>query len=169
MCVGLPAELPGFGERSGIRKAPAAGRVALGPRGLAGDGVADREHHGRPEQAVYALGALDRDYWQEELQRELPPGSMGENLVIADMDTHDVMVGDRLVLPDAVIEAVWPRIPCTKLAHVMGDRKFGRRFLRSGHLGVYFRVVQPGSLGAGDAAALDAAAAVDRRILDIVA
>ncbi|MBF2735748.1 MAG: MOSC domain-containing protein [Betaproteobacteria bacterium AqS2] len=165
----MPAELPGFGAPSGIRKKQVEGRIKLGPRGLAGDGVADREHHGRPEQAVYALGALDRDYWQEQLQRELPPGSMGENLVIADMDTHDVLVGDRFVLPDAVLEAVWPRIPCTKLAHVMGDKKFGRGFLRSGHLGVYFRVIQPGSLAAGDAAALDASAAVDRRILDVVA
>ena len=163
----MPAELPGFGERSGIVKSPTEERVVLGPRGLAGDGVADSENHGRPEQAVYALGDRDRDYWQEQLQRDLPPGTFGENLVISNMDTHDVQIGERLVLPDAALEAVWPRIPCSKLTHVIGDPRFGKRFLRSGHVGVYFRVITAGSLAVGDATRWDKTHADGRAVLEL--
>ncbi len=38
--------------RTAIGRSPVAGPVALGIRGLEGDQVADKKHHGSPDQAV---------------------------------------------------------------------------------------------------------------------
>lgn len=168
VCVGRRAKLAGIEGVTGIHKRPTKERVPLGEMGLAGDAVVDLEHHGGRDQAVYAFGSLDIAYWEDELGAKLAPGFMGENLVIENLDTHNVYVGDRFVLPDAILEATLPRIPCATFAAQMGDRRWGRRFLASGHLGVYLKVVRAGSLGAGDPIELAPAGAGSRRILDLV-
>ena len=42
-----------------------------------------------------------------------------------------------------------PRAPCFKLGLRMGLPEFPKRFLASGHVGFYLRVLQDGEVGAG--------------------
>ena len=51
--------------------------------GCTGDIQANRVHHGGPDQALYAYSQEDADYWADELQRDMPPGTFGENLRVA--------------------------------------------------------------------------------------
>ena len=78
VCIGRiqPTE-HGSLKRTGIDKRPVAGRVAVGPLGLAGDQIADLDHHGGLDQAVYAFAREDYAFWEDELGRPLAAGGFG--------------------------------------------------------------------------------------------
>ena len=167
VCVGKPALLEGNEEPTGIHKRPCDGPVEVGEMGLKDDAVLNLIHHGGRDQAVYAFGSLDISHWEEQLGHELEPGFMGENLVIENMDTHNVYVGDRFVFPNAVLEATCPRIPCATFAAQMNDKQWVKKFYASGHMGVYFRVLETGSISAGESIKLDMSNTESMRILDL--
>ena len=125
------------------------GSVHISATAVADDAICDLEHHGGPDQVVYAYCIHDYAWWSRELGRELQPGNFGENLTISDMPT-DLFVGDRLVIGDVILEATAPRIPCNTLATVMGDPGFGLKFREAERPGIYFRVLNEGQVTAGD-------------------
>ena len=153
--VGTPAPLPGTEGAviSGIVKTPVAGRVAVAPTNLAGDGQADLTVHGGPDKAVYAYPHEHYARWAAELSRDdLEPGRFfGENITTEGLDEDDVHIGDRFRVGTALLEVSQPRVPCYKLAIRMGDGAFARPFLASGRTGFYLRVVEEGDVAAGDA------------------
>jgi MOSC domain-containing protein YiiM len=153
VCVGRPRDVEWRGEslRTGIFKTPVAGRVFVGPEGLRGDGQADRSVHGGREKAVYAYDEASADYWQAELGRsELGPGAFGENLRLSGWPEDCVCIGDRLRIGTATLEVSQPRQPCAKLGMRFDDPTFPKRFLASGRVGYYLRVLEPGEIEAGD-------------------
>src|SRR4051794_24033674 len=150
-------DLNGRSEVTAIAKQPAQGPVAVHRLGLDGDGVGDTDHHGGPDQAVYAYALEDYAWWSAELGRELPPGTFGENLTIAGLEGAERRIGDRLRIgSEVVVELTAPRIPCATLAGRMADPRFVKRFARARRPGLYLRVMQTGSVVAGDAVELDA-------------
>ena len=136
--------------RTGIRKRPADGPVYVGSDAVAGDTVCDKKHHGGADQVVYAYSEDDYGWWSEQLGRELPPGSFGDNLTIRGLPS-DMNVGDRLLIGDVLLEATAPRIPCATLAAQMQDSGFGMAFRKAERPGIYFRVLNEGEVSAGDA------------------
>ena len=64
---------------------------------------------------------------------------------------EDTRVGDIFRVGDALVEVSQPRIPCYKLAIKMNLDGFQNQFLKSGRVGFYFRVLEEGEVGAGDA------------------
>ncbi|MBB4635420.1 MOSC domain-containing protein [Longimicrobium terrae] len=136
---------------TGIWKAPVEGRVALRCVNFAGDDQADRTVHGGPDKAVYAYSREDYDFWREEEGFDTPPGLFGENLTVDGIDLSAALVGERWSVGSTVLEIAQPRMPCFKLGLRVGDAHFPRRFQRAGRPGAYFRVVQEGEVGAGDA------------------
>lgn len=150
--VGLPAEHAWLGRtvRTSIFKQPVAGRVAAAGANLAGDAQADRTVHGGPDKAVYAYAAEDLVWWSAELDREVGPGAMGENLTLSGVDVSGAVVGERWQVGSAVLEVRQPRLPCFKLGLRMGDRRFPPRFLRAARPGAYLAIRAAGEIGAGD-------------------
>jgi MOSC domain-containing protein YiiM len=136
---------------TGIFKAPAGRPVRLSPGGVEGDRQADRRFHGGEFKAVYGYSAEDAARWSDRLGRALAPGAFGENLTLEGFDEGEVHVGDRFRAGTALLEAVQPRQPCSKLGLAFGDAGFVKRFLEAGRLGVYFRVVEEGLAADGDA------------------
>jgi MOSC domain-containing protein YiiM len=135
---------------TGICKTPVAATVYLGEAGVRGDTIVDLEHHGGPDQAVYAYSADDYDWWAKVTGREFTPGLFGENLTIRGFPS-DMNVGDRLLMGELVLEATAPRIPCSTFAARMQDSGFGLAFRRAERPGIYFRVLNGGEVSAGDA------------------
>jgi MOSC domain-containing protein YiiM len=139
---------------SGIDKRPVDGPVAVGPLGLTGDVIVDRRHHGGPDQALYAYSDEDADFWTSELERDIPPGTFGENLRIVGVSASDALIGEQWQLGEPgigpVVEVTSPRTPCAKFARTMGDPRWVLRFTRVGRTGTYLRVVGPGRVAAGD-------------------
>ncbi len=153
VCVSGARRLPLPGRRpstSGIDKQPVPGRVAVTRFGLTGDVQVNRKHHGGEGQAVYAYAQDDADWWQTELDRELPPGVFGENLRTTGLDLTGAVLGERWVVGTAVLEVTAPRIPCANFARFWGVPDLVKRFTARGASGAYLRVVQAGDIGAGD-------------------
>lgn len=138
---------------TGIVKEPIDGPVAIAADGVAGDIICDTEHHGGPDQAVYIYSADDYDWWSQRLGRELGPGTFGDNLTIEGLPS-DLNVGDRLLIGDVVLEVTAPRIPCSTLAARMQDPGFGLQFRRAERPGAYCRVLNEGTVAAGDTVTL---------------
>jgi len=138
---------------TGICKRPVDGAVAVGAVSVGDDAICDTEHHGGADQAVYVYSSEDYEWWSTELDRALAPGMFGENLTIRGLP-NDLQVGDRLLIGDVVLEATAPRVPCSTLAARMGDSGFGLRFRKAERPGVYFRVLNEGTVAAGDTATL---------------
>lgn len=152
LSIGLPRVLQREPREviSGIDKSPVTKRVAVDADGLRGDGQADRSVHGDQDKAVYGYAAEHYAYWQAQLGRDLRTAQFGENLTVSGLLESDVVLGSRYRVGSAELIATQPRLPCSKLGIFMGDSNFPNRFLQSGLLGIYFRVVRAGDIGAGD-------------------
>lgn len=138
--------------RTAIFKQPTRGTVKVLTLGLEGDQQADQRYHGGPHMAVYIYPAAHYATFSRELGREIPFGLFGENLPVTEFDESDVCAGDVFTLGSgstaAEVEVASPRMPCSKLAMVM-DVDFVRRFLESGRVGWYCRVLREGEIEAG--------------------
>jgi len=152
--------------RTGISKYPVDGPVYLEEAGVRGDAIVNLEHHGGPDQAVYAYSADDYDWWAAETSREYSPGLFGENLTIRGLPS-DMNIGDRLLIGEVVLEATAPRIPCNTFAARMQDSGFGLAFRKAERPGIYFRVLNGGEVSAGDAVTFVANNCSNVSILDL--
>ena len=136
---------------TGIFKQPVAGAVALRRLNLDGDGQADRVNHGGESKAVYAYSLDHYAWWCAMLDRDaMPYGQFGENLTLAGLDEAASCVGDQLRIGDALLSISQPRVPCFKLGIRFGNREMPRLFAQSLRTGCYLRVLQEGTVQAGD-------------------
>lgn len=136
---------------TGIFKEPVSGRVLLRRLNLDGDSQADLQNHGGVYQAVYAYTYENYRHWARELGRDdFSTGQFGENFTVEAMPEDSVSIGDVFRVGGAVVEVTQPRVPCYKLGLKMGSPGFPKRFLNSGRVGFYLRVVEEGEVGAGD-------------------
>jgi len=146
------AELMKIGSRTvstGIRKA-SVDRGHVGALGLAGDVVADKEHHGGPDQALYLYSSEDYAWWGGELDGVPEPGTFGENVTLSSFGSGEVRIGDRFRIGQVLVEVTSPRIPCSVFAARMGERNWVKRFAEARRPGLYVRVLEPGEIAAGD-------------------
>ena len=146
-----PLEWNGRTTTTGIVKTPVEGEVFLYTSRLVGDGQANLEAHGRPFQAVYAYPSEHYPYWQKELDREpFPAGMFGENFTTEGMSESDVHLGDIYRIGSALVQVTSYRYPCGTLAMRMQLKTFPKLFLDSLRCGWYMRVLEEGTVEAGD-------------------
>ena len=143
-------------RRTAIDKRPVTGPVEVGELGLVGDEVADTKHHGGTYQAVYAFAREDLDHWAEQLAQPVRPGLFGENLTTSGYDVNEALVGERWRIGSVLLEVVSVRIPCSVFKNWLGvsgydDTRWQKRFTAEARPGPYLRVLEPGTLQAGDA------------------
>ncbi|MFF3970239.1 MOSC domain-containing protein [Streptomyces rubiginosohelvolus] len=158
------AQTDGPNGLSGIDKRPVEGPVEVrdpGPKGvggsgLSGDAVSDLRHHGGSDQAVYAFAREDLDVWERELGgRTLANGVFGENFTTLGLDVSGALIGERWrVGADLVLEVTSGRIPCRTFAEHVGEQGWVKRFTQRGVTGAYLRVIEPGTVRAGDPVAI---------------
>ncbi len=141
-------------DTTAIDKRPVAGRREVGELGVRGDTQCDRRDHGGPFQAVYAYADEDAEWWASVLSREITPGLFGENLRLRGVDVTGAEIGERWQVgvgeAPLVVEVTMPRVPCTTFQVRMGEPHWMRRFTEHGAPGAYLRVVQTGTVAAGD-------------------
>ncbi|MEL6837692.1 MAG: MOSC domain-containing protein [Pseudomonadota bacterium] len=147
--IGKPEKTPAKTGLTGHFKKPVEGPVAVGLMGLAGDAICDLDNHGGVDQAVYMFGQPDLDWWAKELNRDIPPGFFGENLVISDLVTASLAIGDILTLGDVVLQITSPRIPCATYAAHIGDGRAIKQFYAAERPGAYARVLKEGHVSKG--------------------
>lgn len=118
--------------------------------GVAGDQRSDIPSHGMPEQAVYAYARGDYEWWEVELDKEIPAGKFGENLTTVGIDVTNAVIGQTWRIGSALLQVTGPRIPCGTFARFMEEDKWVKRFMDEGMPGTYFQVLEAGEISAGD-------------------
>ena len=142
------------GTCSGINKQVVAGPVAVGALGLAGDEQGDTRAHGGPDKAVHHYAFEHYVPWRAELGA-LPvlsqPGAFGENLSTHGVTESNLCLGDRVRIGSVLLEVSQSRQPCWRLNDRFGLPDMARRVQQTSRTGWYYRVLEPGTLQAGDA------------------
>ena len=121
----------------------------IGQLGLSGDHIMDLDNHGGVDQAVYVFGDIDRQWWAQTLKCDVPPGHFGENLLISDLETGPLAIGDILTIGEVVLQITSPRIPCATYAAHIGSGQAIKQFYSAGRPGAYGRVLQSGRVTPG--------------------
>ena len=154
LSTALPREEIVYGNpvMTSIVRAPVAGPVRFGPNGPENNRTAVHVEH------VLAFASEHYDYWARELgvlRDAWPWAFWGENLTLDGLDETRLRIGDHVRCGEVVFEVSGPRTPCYKLSWRLGqDVGILRRLSASGLVGVYLRVVTPGSVRAGDEVAI---------------
>ncbi len=160
--VGLPRSLGEEGAAdpmdrpwtTGLFKQPVDGPLHLGAQNLEGDGQADLHHHGGVDKAVCVYPLSRYPYWERRLERALALGAFGENFTVAGQDEDAVCLGDVYAVGEALVQVSQPRSPCWKLARRWRVPSLALWVQETGFTGWYLRVLQPGSVEAGQALVL---------------
>jgi len=135
---------------TGIFKTAVNRRLAVGKLNLEGDRQSDLRVHGGTDKAVYSYDWEDYFWWNQALGRELEPGAFGENLTTEGVLDREIFVGDTLRMGTAILQAVQPRLPCYKLGLKFEDERMTSRFMEAERWGIYYRVLEEGSVQAAD-------------------
>lgn len=156
--TGRVAPLGSTGKPSAIAKTPVDGRLRIGPAGLEGDAQADRRHHGGPEKALHHYSLDHAPAWRAELPAAPDlleaPGAFGENLSTRGFTESQVCVGDLWRAGTALLQVSQARQPCWKLNARFGVPDMAQRVQASGRTGWYSRVIETGTVAAGDSLVL---------------
>jgi MOSC domain-containing protein YiiM len=156
--VGLP-RLVAFETTSlpetAIEKRPIDGPVRITSYGVEGNACASTEVHGDEYMRVYSYSIEDYAWWSAELGTDLHPGQFGEQLTTEGIDQNAALMGETWRVGTAVLQIAHVRIPCQTFKGWMGHTghdptAWVRRFTLGGRPGPYFRVLEEGTVTAGD-------------------
>ena len=152
--VGLPRDIPWRGRtvHTGIWKEPVQGRRRVNRLNIEGDGQGDTGGHGGEQRAVFVYQIDSIRYWEKRLGRSgLTHGQFGENFTVDGLPDDEVCIGDRYRIGTALFEVTQPRTTCYRVGIRMEEPQMAALLTSSGRPGFYFRVLEEGEVGAGDA------------------
>ncbi|MGX5712994.1 MOSC domain-containing protein [Sphingopyxis terrae subsp. ummariensis] len=142
------------GEPSAIDKRAVEGRRAVGALGIAGDEQADLSVHGGPDKAIHHYPRDHYDWWAETIGDHAllqDAGAFGENISTSGLTESAACIGDRYRLGSALVEISQGRQPCWKLGYRFDIATLPATVVTSRRGGWYYRVIEDGAVGAGDA------------------
>lgn len=134
---------------SSIARNRVEGPIQLFSDGLEGDKVA-QPYHGGPDAAVCVHLSDHYRFWTERYGFALNEGGLGENLVVDGLTEDQVHAGDTVQIGAALVQVSGPRIPCANQARHVGQPDWIKLTIRENRTGFYLRVLQPGTVRAGD-------------------
>ena len=143
-------EWTGSEGRTGIDKRSVSGAIEFKDNGVVGDRVIDTNVHGGYEQAVYAYAREDAQWWEKEINEEIPAGRFGENLTTEGIDVNAALIGEQWKIGSVILEVSQPRIPCRVFAGFWKRATLIKDFTQAGRPGTYLRIIQEGKAQAGD-------------------
>lgn len=152
--VGLPRDVQWQGRtvRTAVWKHPVEGRVMARRLNLDGDGQGDLAGHGGEHRAVMVYQLDSYRYWEAQFGKPgFVYGQVGENLTVDGLEDAEVCVGDRFRIGGAVFEVTQPRVTCYRVGIRMNRPEMPALLVSHQRPGFYFRVLQEGEIGAGDA------------------
>jgi MOSC domain-containing protein YiiM/ferredoxin-NADP reductase/ferredoxin len=152
--VGLPCDVEWQGKvvRTAIWKRPVSGRVQVRKLNIDGDGQGDLAGHGGEHRAVMVYQLDSYRYWERVLERnDLEYGHFGENLTVDGLPDNEVCIGDRYRIGSALFEVTQPRVTCYRVGIRLNNPQMPALLVSHRRPGFYFRVIEEGEIGVGDA------------------
>ena len=116
-----------------------------------GDGQGDLNGHGGVNRAVFVYQIDSHRYWQKFLGRgDVTYGQFGENFTVEGLGDDEVCIGDRYRIGSALFEVSQPRVTCYRVGIRMAEPQMPSLLIGHHRPGFYFRVLEEGTVGAGD-------------------
>ncbi len=153
-----------FGPKNAFRSAITNKKTLAGPifvtrAGIEGDEQGNKAQHGGPDQALHQYPIDHYATWRREMPELAPhltaPGAFGENLSTRDMTETTVCVGDIYRCGTARVQVTRTRHPCWRLNVRFGDPRMSHRVQDTGRIGWYLRVLEEGTVNAGEPMVLE--------------
>ncbi len=136
---------------TGIFKYPVETSIFLDTEDVRGDNVVNRIHHGGVLQAAYAYGEQHYAYWKKLYpEQDWNYGMFGENITISNLNEEEIHVGSIYQLGKSKVEITKPRQPCLKLGIRFNNLKIIKQFWNSTKSGIYFKILETGSVHKSD-------------------
>ena len=151
--VGQPREIAWQGQTvfTGIWKEPVDGPRTVRRLNVDGDGQGDLKGHGGEQRAVYVYQLDSYRYWQDQMRRDdFTFGQFGENFTVEGLGDDEVCIGDRYRIGSALFEVTQPRVTCYRVGIRMDEPRMAALLVAHGRPGFYFRVLEDGTVRAGD-------------------
>ncbi len=152
--VGGPREIEWEGKtvRTAIWKEAVTGPRMVRRINIDGDDQADRLAHGGEHRAVFVYQIESYRYWERELGRsDFSYGQFGENFTVEGLADDEVCVGDHYRIGAALFEVTQPRVTCYRVGIRMDEPAMPSLLVAHHRPGFYLRVLEEGSVQAGDA------------------
>src|SRR3954452_20146364 len=119
---------------------------------IAGDGQGDLAGHGGEHRAVMVYQIASYRYWETYFGRnDFTYGQFGENFTVDGLADDEVCIGDRYRIGGALFEVTQPRVTCYRVGIRMENPAMPTLLVAHHRPGFYFRVLEEGSVEAGDA------------------
>ena len=150
--VGTPqvVEFRGHTVSTGIYKSPVKGPVRVEGVNLTGDRQADLRVHGGIHKAVYAYASEDYEWWSWQLDRTLVPGTFGDNLTTEGINLGMQSSASAGGSTTQFSRSANPGCPATSWASAWMTRTSPPSSRPPIRPGSYLRIIEEGSLAAGD-------------------
>lgn len=123
--------------------------IRISTLGLEGDAVA-QPYHGGPDAALCAHLTDHYRFWNERLGMHLAAGNVGENITLDEIAEDEICVGDIVRIGTALGQVSAPRVPCSNQARRIGRSDWVKLTIRENRTGFYLRVLEVGTVEAGD-------------------
>lgn len=152
--VGQPRDIAWRGEtvHTGIWKEAIQGRRMVRRLNIDGDGQGDLAGHGGEQRAVFVYQIASYHYWEQQLGRtDFVFGQFGENFTVEGLADDEVCIGDQYRIGSALFEVTQPRVTCYRVGIRMNEPRMAALLVAHKRPGFYFRVLQEGEVGEGDA------------------
>jgi len=134
---------------SSIARERVDGPISVHSAALEGDKVA-QPYHGGPDGAICVHLADHYRFWNERYGMALDEGGLGENLVLDGMTEDQIHIGDTIQIGTALVQVSGPRVPCANQARHVGSSEWIKLTIRENRTGFYLRVLETGTIRAGD-------------------
>jgi MOSC domain-containing protein YiiM len=169
--IGTPREFEWMGKivRTSIFKKPVNDSRKVSFHNIEGDEQSDLNVHGGINKAVYAYDLSHYEHWKNVLHRDdWQHGMFGENLTTFGLKDDEVKIGSVYKIGTAKFQVIQPRFPCFKLNIRFGIPDMIERFMSQKRNGIYFKVVEEGTIQVNDEVRLEENSEYDISITDYV-
>ncbi len=141
---------------SAILKMAVEGRQDIDEFGFVLDEQADLDHHGGHDKAIHHYASDHYADWITEghIPKGTLPAAFGENIATTGMTEATLCIGDKLRLGTAVVQISQGRQPCWKVSEHTRNPQMAYLFQKTSRTGWYYRVLENGRAGVGDAVTL---------------
>jgi len=146
---GTPALMEWNGQSviSSMLRKPVTGPLVVHRDHIEGNSFQAPQWHGVEYAVLYAFGMKSIHRFLHLLNRQnYEPGELGENITLDDLDESKISVGDIFQIGAVKAQAVYPRIPCSKVNIRMQHSRGQKAMQECGRSGVYFRILEPGEI-----------------------
>ncbi|GGW83661.1 MOSC domain-containing protein [Alteromonas halophila] len=144
--AGKPAPFGPRGAPSSIIKHPVSS-IRVHKTHTDEDEQGNKKLHGGPEKVLHQYSLQGYELLNDHFPHgAFAPGSIGENLLVAEMTDNNVYIGDIYQIGKVQVQVCAPRAPCNKISQRYDIRNLDRFVAEHGITGWYYRVIQTGTL-----------------------